>query len=164
MRRSVLCVLRHIANGRSAPEAGDATEQPRRVWPYATIRPLLHDRAVVPIYPANDNVVRPSPVDDLDRSYASAPFVQDGTCPFYGFVLADRLTGVDPHATFVLTRVTREDDVDAVVTHLVLLRTRSRSYTRVHRMRLMYAPTPEGSSAGHTKMGWVLEGDVTPLV
>jgi hypothetical protein len=91
-------------------------------------------------------------------------FVQDGTSPFYGFVLADRLSGVDSHATFVLTRVTGEDDVDAVVARLSLLRALSRSHMHVYRMRLMCAPTPEGSSAGYTKMGWVPGGDVTPFV
>src|SRR5215210_4583181 len=70
--------------------------------------------AIVSIYPANGNVVRPSPVDDLDRSCTPVLFVQDGAGPFYGCVLADRLPSVDPHATFVLARGTGEDDVDAV--------------------------------------------------
>ena len=95
--------------------------------PDATTRPLLRDGAVVSIYPANDNVVRPSPVDDLDRFCAPAPFVQDGTSPFYGFFLADLPSGVDPHATFVVTRVTGEDNVDAVVARLFLLRALSGS-------------------------------------
>jgi len=102
--------------------AKDEIERPRQSRPDVTAAPLLSDRAIVSNYPANDYVVRPSPVDDLDRFCLSAPLAQDGTSPFYGFVLADRPSGVDSHATFVLTRVTREDDVDAVVARLLLLR------------------------------------------
>ena len=69
-------------------------------------RALLCDGAIVSIYPANGVAVRPSPVDDLDRSCTPIVFVQDGAGSFYGCVLADRLSSVDPHATFVLTRGT----------------------------------------------------------
>ena len=92
--------------------------RPRQARPDPRTGPLLPDGTIVSIYPANDNVVRPAPVDDLDRFCAPAWFVQDGTGPFYGFVLADRPSGVDPHPTFSLTRITGEDDVDAVVARL----------------------------------------------
>src|SRR3712207_4718412 len=106
-------------------------ERPREVRHYTTTRQLLCDGAVVSIYPADDNVVRPAPVDDLDRFCVPTPFVQDGTSPFYGFVLADRPSGIDPQATFVLARVTRKDDVDAVVARFSLLRSGSSFHTHI---------------------------------
>src|SRR5215210_6207899 len=96
--------------------------------------------AIVSIYPANGNVVRPSPVDDLDRSCTPVLFVQDGAGPFYGCVLADRLPSVDPHATFVLARGTGEDDVGARLFHL---RVGSRFHAHMCCRSSMYAPTPE---------------------
>ena len=53
--------------------------------------------------------------DDFDRFCTPALFVQDGAGPFSGFVLADSPPGVDPQSTSVLTRVTGEDDVKAIV-------------------------------------------------
>ena len=71
--------------------------------------PSVLDHAV------NDGVLRPSPAYDFDRLCTLALFVQDGAGPFSSFVLAARPPGVDSHYTFVLTRVTGEDDVNAVV-------------------------------------------------
>jgi hypothetical protein len=71
--------------------------------------------ASVLVHAMNDGNLRPFPVDDFDRFCTPALFVQDGTGPFSGFVLAECPPGVDPHSTFVLTRVTGEDDVNAVV-------------------------------------------------
>jgi hypothetical protein len=126
-------------------------------------RPLPCDGAIVSVYPANGNAVRPSPVDDLDRSCAPVPLVQDGAGPFYGCVLADRLSSVDPHATFVLTRGTGEDDVDAVVARFSTFGS-GVDFTRKCCGSSMYALTPEKSSAGHTKIGWAPGGDLTSLV
>jgi hypothetical protein len=71
--------------------------------------------ASVLVHAVNDGGLRPSPVDDFDRFCTPALFVQDGAGPFSGFVLADRPPGVDPQSTSVLTRVTGEDDVKAIV-------------------------------------------------
>ena len=70
--------------------------------------------ASVLVHAVNDGVLLPSPVDDFDRYCTPALFVQDGAGPFSGFVLAEYPPGVDPHSTFVFTRVTGEDDVNAV--------------------------------------------------
>jgi hypothetical protein len=71
--------------------------------------------ASVLVHAVNDGGLRPSPVDDFDRFCTPALFVHDGVSPFSGFVLAHCPTGVDPHSTVVLTRVTGEDDVEAIV-------------------------------------------------
>ena len=71
--------------------------------------------ASVLIHAVNDGVLRPSPVDGFDRFCTPALFVQDGAGPFSGFVPADRPPGVDPQSTFVLTRLTGEDDVKTIV-------------------------------------------------
>src|SRR5215216_3886261 len=71
--------------------------------------------ASVLVHVVNEGVLRPSPVDDFDRFCTPALFVQDGAGPFSGFVLADRPPGVDPQSTFVLTRLTGEDDVKTIV-------------------------------------------------
>jgi hypothetical protein len=71
--------------------------------------------ASILVHAVNNGVLRPSPADDFDRFCTPALLVQDGAGPFSGFVLADRPPGVDPHSTFVLTRLRGEDDVKAVV-------------------------------------------------
>src|SRR5215207_4478923 len=161
-----LCPNRETRGAAEASAQGEGRDRATTIGvsPYAVTRSLPCDRAIISIYPSNGNVVRPSPVDDLDSPCAPVLFVQDGAGPFYGCVLTDRLPSVDPHATFVLARVTGEDYVDAVIARLFHLRIGSRFHAHICRTSSMYAPAPEKPSAGHTKIGWAQGGDHTSLV